>query len=634
MKERSYCTITVLFLTWLTGALTLALKTSNATAAAGVSLDQTGENAATQNPKAQAVSNQPDEAGPSGRAVRFEIRFESKLQDKPYTGRVFIFFSDNPNVEPRRRVHSFQQWIQPAQVFARDLENWDPTKPVFIDAQTAIGYPYSADELPPAKYTVQAAARRSLDGREAGLDAGDLFSLPQELDLSPKAALGEEEEEGAEGGKGGQGEKSEKGVKNGQESPRVIDRGAGGQEQPPEGPRQEGLRPGEPAATTLVFKLDQAAERRRPEETDRIKYVEMISPFLSRFYEREVTMRAGVRLPNGYDATSDRSYPVLYMITGFGGTWTTAAGLDRWPIAPELKDQVIIIVPDAGCRNGHHVFADSENNGPVGTAFVKEFIPYLEKRFHGTGLADHRYVTGGSSGGWASLWLAVTYPDAFAECWADSPDPVDFRDFQRINLYDPGANMYRDPEGNPRPLARQGQQVMAYYESFVKAEDMLNPGGQIHSFEAVFSPRGPDGRPRPLFDHATGAVDAAVAKAWEKYDIRLTLERNWEALGPRLKGKLHVYGGEFDNFYLEGAVRLLKESLAKLGSDAEVEIIPGGGHGTMFGAKTTAMFQRIVDRFHADPRFAPPAPSAAPTLKEGESKEPPVPGEPGTMGPG
>src|SRR5262249_52863758 len=125
---------------------------------------------------------------------------------------------------------------------------------------------------------------------------------------------------------------------------------------------------------------------------------------------------------------------------------------------------------------------------------------------------------------------------------------------------------------------RSGGKVLAWYDDFCRMEEVLGPGGQIGSFEAVFSRRGADGRPEPLFDRATGAVDPAVAKTWERYDIRLVLERNWATLGPKLKGKLHVYAGGEDTFYLEGAARLLKESLEKLGSDAEVKVVPDRPH--------------------------------------------------------
>jgi hypothetical protein len=121
-------------------------------------------------------------------------------------------------------------------------------------------------------------------------------------------------------------------------------------------------------------------------------------------------------------------------------------------------------------------------------------------------------------------------------------------------------------------------------------EHVAGPGGQLHSFEAVFSPRGADGTPRLIWDRETGVVDTEVARTWEKYDIRLVLERNWPELGPKLAGKLHVFMGDQDTFYLEGATVLLKESLEKLGSDAVVEIHAGKDHGSLL---SRALLERI-----------------------------------------
>lgn len=205
-------------------------------------------------------------------------------------------------------------------------------------------------------------------------------------------------------------------------------------------------------------------------------------------------------------------------------------------------------------------------------------IPAVEKRFRAAGKPAGRIVTGHSSGGWSSLWLQVAYPDFFAGVWSTAPDPVDFRDFQRINIYSPEENVFLDRDGKARPLGRQKGKVILWYKSFSDMEEVLGRGGQLASFEAVFSDRGPDGRPKRLWDRKTGAIDPDVAKSWEKYDIRLVLERNWPTLGPKLRGKLRVYMGEEDTFYLQGATRLLQQSLKKLGSDAVVELFPGKDH--------------------------------------------------------
>jgi hypothetical protein len=194
----------------------------------------------------------------------------------------------------------------------------------------------------------------------------------------------------------------------------------------------------------------------------------------------------------------------------------------------------------------------------------------------------------------------VTYPDSFVGTWSTAPDVVDFRDFQRINLYRPGENMFTDRDGNPRPIARQGGKPILWYKGFSDMEVVMGHGGQLRSFEAVFSDRGADGQPKPLWDRKTGAIDLEVAKSWEKYDIRLVLERNWTTLGPKLKGKLHVYMGEMDSFYLEGATRLLQRSLKELGSDAAVELFPGKDHGSMMTRELRARIAReMVAAFKA-----------------------------------
>ena len=152
--------------------------------------------------------------------------------------------------------------------------------------------------------------------------------------------------------------------------------------------------------------------------------------------------------------------------------------------------------------------------------------------------------------------------------------------------------MYRDAKGERRPIARMGSRAVIFYDSFSKLEEVMGPGGQLGSFEAVFSPVGTDGAPRKLWNRATGAIDSEVARAWEAYDIRLVVERNWSTLGPRLTGKIHVITGGMDTFYLEGAAQLLKESLARLNSDAVIEIIPGRDHGSVLDAELAERIDR------------------------------------------
>lgn len=424
-------------------------------------------------------------------------------------------------------------WFQPPLLFSKDVAGLAPGAEVSVD-DTWLSYPTPWSEVPVGDYSAQAVIRRSLDTPTPGSGPEDLFSSAGSLKVP------------SEGGDGG-----------------------------------------------IVLSVGKKPTPRPLRETERVKLVEIVSPSLSAFHGREYKVRAGVFLPEHYSDEGDHEYAVVYSITGFGGDHRGVGGIGRL-VPPEAAGDVIMVVPDPLCYRGHSVFADSANNGPWGEMLVKELAPEIEKRYHGGG-AKERYVTGVSSGGWSSLWLQVTYPEEFAGCWSHCPDPVDFRDFQQTNLYEPGANLYKAADGARRPLARQGDRVMLWYDDFCRREWVLGPGGQIHSFEAVFSERGADGTPAMLFDRATGVVNPDVAKTWEKYDIRLILERNWSTLGPRLAGKVHVYAGGADTFYLEGAARLLKESMTKLGSDAVVEIIDGMPH-TLYPEGNAAMFKTIMER--------------------------------------
>ncbi len=342
---------------------------------------------------------------------------------------------------------------------------------------------------------------------------------------------------------------------------------------------------------TVDLKLDQVFQERRFQETDRIKLVDIESKLLSAFAGRPVRMRAAVVLPKSYRENPHKRYPVIYEVPGFGGNHFMALFVARRNPTDVAGTEMLYVVLDPDCRLGHHVFADSENNGPRGPALIEELIPHIEKEYRGLGVPAGRFVTGHSSGGWSSLWLQITYPDFFGGVWSTAPDPVDFRAFQQINIYQAHANMFVDEAGASRPIARDKGHPIIFYKPFSDMEVVMRHGGQLASFEAVFSKRGPDGKPKLLWDRASGDIDPEVAKSWQRYDIRLILERNWKTLGPKLAGKLHVYTGAEDTFYLEGAVALLKESLAKLGSDAVIEIVPGRDHGNLVDQE---MRQRIA----------------------------------------
>jgi len=268
---------------------------------------------------------------------------------------------------------------------------------------------------------------------------------------------------------------------------------------------------------------------------------------------------------------------------------------------------LVRIVLDPDCGTGHHVFADSATNGPRGQALIDEFIPYLDKKYNLMADAGARFVNGHSSGGWSSLWLQVTYPKTFGGVWSTSPDPIDFRDFQRIDIYAKGENMFRDREGGRRPIARVGDRPVVFYDTFSQMEEVMGPGGQLYSFEAVFSPLTPEKTPAQLWNRKTGEIDLRTAEAWKKYDIGLTLRDNFAKLAPELAGKLHIVMGDKDTFYLEGATKLVQATLKELGSDADVEIVAGRDHSNILDRELAARIDRQIRETLIRNGIEPPA---------------------------
>lgn len=240
---------------------------------------------------------------------------------------------------------------------------------------------------------------------------------------------------------------------------------------------------------------------------------------------------------------------------------------------------MIWVLLDESCPGGTHEFADSVNNGPWGHALTTELIPHLERKYRMDATPSGRFLNGHSSGGWATMWLQVAYPKVFGGTWSTSPDPVDFHDFTNIDLTR-DTNVYKRPDGKPTPLVRMGGRDVESFEQLSRQEVVMGQyGGQIASFDWVFSPRGDDGRPMQMFDRKTGDIHRDVADYWIKhYDISRILSANAKQLAPQLNGKIHIIVGTADTFYLDGAVHLLQTEISPLGYKAKITYLPGRTH--------------------------------------------------------
>jgi hypothetical protein len=485
----------------------------------------------------------------AGSTPQFIVSFPATVRQTPVTGRVLLFLSRSDRVEPRMSMN----WMDPDPVYAIEVIDLLPHEELLFNAEAfrlpdALAFPQPMDRLPPGIYYVQALIDHDQTQRDFNAGPGNLHSKPLRVDWT------------ADGGS----------------THRLI-------------------------ADRTIAEADY-------EDTEWVKFVKLRSALLSDFHGRDVFLQAAVVLPHGYTDEPERHYPALYQVPGFSGAHDRFVRHpvegDRWTTGRyAFRGFEIALDPDVPL--GHSVFANSANNGPVGDALVTELIPAIEARFRIIPEARARFVGGHSSGGWASLWLQVTYPDFFGGCWSTAPDPVDFRSFQTINIYE-DDNGHWTPEGLPRALARNRHETRMSFVKLNHWEYVTGPGGQLDSFNAVFSPRGADGLPRPLMDKLTGVIDREVADSWKRYDLRLILEERWPELGPKLKGKLHIIAGGWDSFYLEPAVRRLKAFLDTTDFGGYVEILPGD-HGSFRTAELRSRLeQELAQQFEKGQTRAAP----------------------------
>lgn len=352
----------------------------------------------------------------------------------------------------------------------------------------------------------------------------------------------------------------------------------------------------EKGAGEVTVQFQSVIPQRKFRETDRLKEITLKSRLLSGFRKKDIFMKAAIYLPASYLTSPTRTYPVVFVIPGWGGTHYDMMGnMPGQRYGMELgKEKIYVYLnPETQSPFGLHAFVDSRVNGPWGKALVEELVPYLEQNYRIVKDASQRFVMGQSTGGYGSLWLQLNYPDAFGGCWAVSPDPVDFTAFTCVNIYEPHVNFYTDKDGRERDFFIMNGKALATTRSFNALDVFLGDGEQQQAFEAEFGVPDKNGRPQLLFDRVSGKVNPAVVKSWEPYDLGLFIQKNGKKLEPRLTGKVHVYAGADDNFFLQNAVRAFGQK-AK-GTSAIAELIPGADHWSIWSTVFTQRVQQEID---------------------------------------
>lgn len=476
----------------------------------------------------------------------------------PLSGRLIVFAQRiEPGATAQTEIDSSPFAPTNTAVAAREVHALASGQTALVDGEVD-AFPSRFSELPAGTYRFQAVLDRNHDYNYGGRGAGDIVSPVVEARLpgaAPQLVLGETLPE-----------------------------------------------PAPDAFLANVPEAERAAARTAWGQTVEVDF---LSPKLSAFWGRPIHMRGWIALPPGYRADGP-TFPVAYSTHGFGGNLAgqrrSAAQAIRRMAAGEWPPMIWVFL-DESSPTGTHEFADSANNGPWGEALTTELIPSLEGRYRMDARPAGRFLTGHSSGGWSALWLQVRYPEFFGATWPTAPDASDFHDFTNVDIYATNANAYRTASGEPIPLVRDDGRVVATLEQFTRLETVLGAyGGQFASFDWVFSPKGPDGRPLRLFDRVTGAVDPGVAAHWrENYDIAHIVARDWDRLRPHLRGKIHVTVGAADTFYLDGAARRLQAVLERLGADASFTYVDGGTHFSLYRPRPdgTDLMRDIARAMHA-----------------------------------
>ena len=482
-------------------------------------------------------------------APRFSITFPAGTTEAPLSGRLILVLSPNPEGEPREHV----AWDGDAiPFFGMDVVEWKPGQKKVFDAKV-VGFPMrSLDDLPAGDYRVQAVLNRyekftrsdgwtlllppdQGEGQVWRQKPGNLYSKPMTVSIDPKRR----------------------------------------------------------GRVSLV--LDQVippVEEFESKQTKYVRHFRIRSERLSKFWGRDVSLAAWVRLPWGFDEHPDARYP---LVIAHGHFPAGPDGFRETPPDPDLKPDYSKRFQLAGYNRIQQEYAwqahqdwitpgfprvllveiqhptpyyddsyavNSANNGPYGDAIQYELIPAIEKEFRGLGTGWSRFVYGGSTGGWESMAVQMFYPDDYNGAWIACPDPVDFQHYVTVNIYkDRNAYMTANRfKRTPRPGHRDWLgHVDATIEEQNRYESMLGTrgrsGDQWDAWESVFSPLGPDGYPRRIWDRETGEIDPVTAEYWrEHYDLAHILRRDWVTLGPKLRGKLRIYTGDMDNYYLNNAV--------------------------------------------------------------------------------
>lgn len=490
------------------------------------------------------------------RAETFELQVPESAPEAAYDGRLILILAADDSKEPRDQVSAD---FDAAQIFGINIDGLERGQSATIGGEV-LGFPArSLKDVPAGEYTVQAVLHKY-----------DTFNLSNGKTVKLPAARG-----------AGQNWRKEPGNLVSKPFKVTFD----------------------PASNSKVevslSEVNPAIEE--PVDTEFVRHIKIRSELLSEFWGTDVYLRAHVLVPRDFDEHPDARFPLAifhgHFPADFGGFSETppdpdaecvyskrfdldcynrieaqeAYDLYQYWVSEEAPRMLIAEIDHSNPYYDDSYAVNSANIGPYGDAITYELVPAIEKAFRGLGEGWARFLYGGSTGGWEALGVQVKYPDEYNGAFAACPDPIDFRQFMTVNLYEDDNAYYREGPFSriERPSHRN---YLGHISRYMEMEnrwelvlgDKTRSGQQWDVWEAVFSPNGADGYPQRIWDKATGEINKDVAEYWrENYDLRYIMERDWAELGPKLQGKIHIYTGDMDNYYLNNAVYLAEDFLEK-----------------------------------------------------------------------
>jgi Putative esterase len=483
----------------------------------------------------------------------FSVSFPKEQSAQPIDGRILLLLSTDGSAEPRMQITGLPRTQM---IFGLDVDALQPGQSVTVD-DAAFGYPtHHLHDVPPGEYFVQAVLHRYEtfhradghtvklpmdrgEGQHWNLAPGNLYSKPQKITLHGS---------------------------------------------------------GDPIVITLDQIIPPIPD---PPDTPYIRHIKIRSELLTKFWGRPMFLSANVLVPEGFDTHPDAHFPLAifedHFNDDFHGFRTTPpdsnlkpdyserfhlAGYNKiqqeeaykfyqqWT-APDFPRLLVVQINHANPYYDDSYAVNSANLGPYGDAIETELIPAIEKKFRGIAQGWARFVYGGSTGGWEALAVQVFYPDHYNGAFAACPDPVDFRAYTNINLYeDKNAFYIRGPHVEVAQPAERDYLGHTFLTTQKSNQYELSLGShgrsgeQFDIWQAVYGPVGKDGYPQPIFNKETGDIDPNIAAYWkEHFDLSAIIQKNWASLGPKLEGKIHVYVGSADTYFLNNAVYHLEDVL-------------------------------------------------------------------------